>query len=677
MHFAVPDNSGTAWGLYSKKLFALSFWLPRNQASIVQTRKWNMASGGEHEDITSSEDINRRLEYENANTSSRTRELLPEAELMTLASLKLKPETSSATRDELAKVEAEIAREEEDSSTMVPLSPSKLPSSGRDKVNASTERLNFIRSRKAQVGQLFETLKRSQTVDLCFLIDCTDSMQSYIDEVKNKIKDLVFDCKEKFADLVLKVAFVGYRDHCDGEDKRIVFLPFTTEISAFKAFVSRIKAGGGGDDAEDVFGGLEQVGDLKWSAPTRIVFHVADAPCHGSKFHDGVGDSYPNGDPRGRRAEDLLNKLEQLQVKYWFAKLNNTTDKMVAMFRSLLKDPDMLQLVTLDSAEELISAVARTVSCSIREMESVTLADAAIEAYFVENQKTAIECQNPREIKRTKSRSQKDFTLCKDEPNWNKIDGEDAYVFKNKLPTSMEELQASLKEEGRKSRKIQIAAQPFAEGTQRIVYYGVDCTFSPSKKVVLKEFKYLGEGLNKLDSYKEQMEIQSISSFLAQQFNKEKPQEAKDIFFTKVVTISLYKRSKPFYCSQEPLIEGPYVKYNSNYGFVNKDSYAASLNAFTHWTYQVTDGYLMVVDLQGVKITNPAGPKFALTDPALHCKDLTRFSSTNLGKRGMHRFFRTHYCNTICKAMELEPHLRLQPADSSTGHELKGTIVTP
>ena len=632
-----------------------------------------MASGGEHR---IEDEINRRLEYENGNTSSRTRQLLPEAK-MKLASLEIKPETSSATRDELAKVNAEIAREEEDSSTIVPLSPSNLPSSGRDKVNASTEKLNFIRSRKAQVGQLFETLKRSQTVDLCFLVDCTDSMQSYIDEVKNKIQYLVSDCKLKFADLVLKVAFVGYRDHFDGEDKRIVFLPFTTEIPAFKAFVNRIEAAGGDDDAEDVFGGLEKVGELEWSAPTRIVFHVADAPCHGSKFHDGVSDSYPNGDPRGRRAKDLLCKLEQLQVKYWFAKLNDTTDKMVAMFRSLLKDPDMLQLVTLDSAEELISAVARTVSCSIREMESVTLADAAIEAYSVENQKTAFECRNPREIKRTKSRSQKDFTLCKDEPNWKEIVGEDAYVFRNKLPTSMEELQVSLKEEDRKPRQIQIAAQPFAEGTQRIVYYGVDCTYSPSKKVVFKEFKYFGEGLNKLDSYKKQMEIQSISSFLAQQFNRKKPQGAKKIFFTKVVTISLYKRSKPFYCSQEPLIEGPYVKYNSNCGFVNKDDYAASLNAFSHWTYQETDGYLMVVDLQGVQITNPAGPKFALTDPALHCKDLTRFSCTNLGKPGMHRFFRTHYCNTICKAMGLEPH-RYQPADSSTCHELiKGTIVTP
>ena len=86
------------------------------------------------------------------------------------------------------------------------------------------------------------------------------------------------------------------------------------------------------------------------------------------------------------------------------------------------------------------------------------------------------------------------------------------------------------------------------------------CTFSPSKKVAFKEFKYLGAGLNKLESYKKQMEIQSVTSFLAQQFNKQKPPGAKDILFTKVVVISPHERSNPFYCTQESFIDGPYVK---------------------------------------------------------------------------------------------------------------------
>ena len=314
-------------------------------------------------------------------------------------------------------------------------------------------------------------------------------------------------------------------------------------------------------------------------------------------------------------------------------------------------------------------AVADSVSSSIRDMEATTLADAALDA-FSRDYNTVV----PHPATR-KCRSLKKFTICKEVPNWNEIRAENARVFRHKLPTgiAVDELKQPLKEES-KLRKIQMADQPFAKGTQRIVYYGIDCTFTPSKKIVLKEFMYLGEGLNKLETYKKQMEIQSIAAFLAREFNKNKPEGAKDIIFTKVVVVSLVGRPKPFYCSQEPLIEeSDYVKYNSNHGFVNKDEYAASLNAFSHWTYQVTESYLMVVDLQGVENTSSAGARFILTDPAIHCKDVTRFGSTNLSNEGMHRFFRTHYCNSICKAMKLRPH-RHQP-DLSTFIE-QGTFAS-
>ena len=254
-------------------------------------------------------------------------------------------DTSSQTRQHLAELQAEIA-EEEDSATIVrspPPAPRHGPST-REQIHKSEEKLVFIRARKKEITQLFETMKRSQTVDLCFLIDCTGSMDPYIAQVKTKIDNLVEHCKMTFPDLVLKVAFVGYRDHCDRE-KRIISLPFTVDIAYFKSFVSKIQADGGGDAAEDVFGGLEKAGELQWSAPTRILFHVADAPCHGRQYHDGVLDDYPNGDPRGLKAKYLLKVLEDKNVKYWFAKLTDKTDKMITEFTRLMRMPTMLQQV--------------------------------------------------------------------------------------------------------------------------------------------------------------------------------------------------------------------------------------------------------------------------------------------------------------------------------------------
>ena len=52
------------------------------------------------------------------------------------------------------------------------------------------------------------------------------------------------------------------------------------------------------------------------------------------------------------------------------------------------------------------------------------------------------------------------------------------------------------------------------------------------------------------------------------------------------------------------------------------------IQAFSHWTHHITEGTMIVVDCQGVytKATN----SFMLTDPALHCKDVTRFGGTNV-----------------------------------------------
>ena len=252
-------------------------------------------------------------------------------------------ETSSQTR-QLAKLDAEIAREE-DSATIVrrpPPSPRHGPSKS-EQIHESKKKLEFIRARKNEITQLFDTMKRSQTIDLCFLIDCTGSMDPYIAQVKMKIDDLVDYYKKAFPGLVLKVAFVGYRDHCDQE--RIISLQFTGEIADFKSFVSDVRADGGGDAAEDVFGGLEEAGQLQWTAPNRILFHVADAPCHGKQYHDDVLDDFPNGDPRSLNAQDLLKVLEDKNVKYWFAKLTDKTDKMITKFRNLLWMPTMLQQV--------------------------------------------------------------------------------------------------------------------------------------------------------------------------------------------------------------------------------------------------------------------------------------------------------------------------------------------
>jgi hypothetical protein len=74
----------------------------------------------------------------------------------------------------------------------------------------------------------------------------------------------------------------------------------------------QVKPTGGTDECEDVFSGLEAAGKLSWRGEgSKVIFHIADAPCHGKLFHKlgETKDDYFGGDREGRRVEDLLQVL--------------------------------------------------------------------------------------------------------------------------------------------------------------------------------------------------------------------------------------------------------------------------------------------------------------------------------------------------------------------------------
>lgn len=106
------------------------------------------------------------------------------------------------------------------------------------------------------VRTLLQMLQEAQQVDVAFLMDCTGSMEAYIAAAKDKIHAIAKSLQAKFPHLKMRVAFVGYRDHCDGTN-RFVKLDFTDDHSKFSNFLKDVKAFGGGDAAEDVFGGAE------------------------------------------------------------------------------------------------------------------------------------------------------------------------------------------------------------------------------------------------------------------------------------------------------------------------------------------------------------------------------------------------------------------------------------
>jgi hypothetical protein len=112
---------------------------------------------------------------------------------------------------------------------------------------------------------------------------------------------------------------------------------------------------------------------------TRLLLHIADAPCHGRAFQTAAAaartsDRYPDGDPLGRSVEELLGQLAAKQVFYYFGRINSSTDRMVAAFADLY---GWAELTVCDLSrtdlffDVVVSAASMTVTRSILQSSPV------------------------------------------------------------------------------------------------------------------------------------------------------------------------------------------------------------------------------------------------------------------------------------------------------------------
>jgi hypothetical protein len=167
----------------------------------------------------------------------------------------------------------------------------------KEKHRIAIEKSKTLEKKKKMIAALEAKIIKAASLDVVFVMDCSGSMKDYMENTKNNIIEFVTNITSLHPNVSLRLAFIGYRDHYNKEE-RLAVLRFTTSVTEFKSFVTNQKAIGNYDDAEDVLGGLHVARGLDWESETKILYHIADAPCHGREFHDSrLTDDYPDGKP--------------------------------------------------------------------------------------------------------------------------------------------------------------------------------------------------------------------------------------------------------------------------------------------------------------------------------------------------------------------------------------------
>lgn len=182
---------------------------------------------------------------------------------------------------------------------------------------------------------------------MCFVLDCTASMQPWIDAAKDKIVDTLDSIRQRYPESQIWAAFIGYRDFHDRN--QFIRINFTKNIEHVRNSILDIEADGGDDICEDVAGAYRFVNGLEWHADVRCLFHITDAPNHGRDYHDShVEDDYPDGHPYINLRNEV-HELAHKDIDLTVFSINSSTDIMFRIMRNIYRDicPNRFNVVQL------------------------------------------------------------------------------------------------------------------------------------------------------------------------------------------------------------------------------------------------------------------------------------------------------------------------------------------
>jgi hypothetical protein len=122
------------------------------------------------------------------------------------------------------------------------------------------------------------TVPKKIPVDILFVLDTTGSMSEEISRLKESI--LIINDNVNTLPVDVRFGMTAYRDRSDNYLTKVI--PFTSDIAQFQRTISRIDAGGGGDEPEDMQKALEvSMKEQTWRENgARLVFLIADAYAH-------------------------------------------------------------------------------------------------------------------------------------------------------------------------------------------------------------------------------------------------------------------------------------------------------------------------------------------------------------------------------------------------------------
>ncbi len=224
----------------------------------------------------------------------------------------------------------------------------------------------------------FRGVGQGRPVDIVFVLNVTESMQPYIDAVKQNIINFAQDLRANNRDY--RLGLVTFEDYvvskypdCNCEYRNTM----TSDVQKFTGWVGGLHAGGGGDIPEDQLDALAYAASFPFRPEAQgIIIIVTDAPPH----HDGDGSAYTQHDQafwdhhqRGVQVTDMTgDKLAKLLQKDGLTLYAVAPPPFIAPEYKQVVDATHGRLYNIVTEEDRFSDLVREIGHSIATEYSLT-----------------------------------------------------------------------------------------------------------------------------------------------------------------------------------------------------------------------------------------------------------------------------------------------------------------
>jgi hypothetical protein len=227
-----------------------------------------------------------------------------------------------------------------------------------------------------------DVTKLLKSVDLCFVVDTTGSMQPFIDAAQRQLIDTMSKLSANNS-IDLRVGLVEYRDH-PPQDKSFVTCihQLTGDLKKMQKIINVLKADGGGDAPEAVYDGVfDACTKMEWQPYScRFILLVGDAPPHGThhqeqefisgrarRRHNSFGDAWPDGCPCGLTTNTVTAAAENGRVTIQALSMQNAPVTVKSFAEIARSTGGHFALAT--TAGEVVSRIIAMLDAGFRDLQ--------------------------------------------------------------------------------------------------------------------------------------------------------------------------------------------------------------------------------------------------------------------------------------------------------------------